>query len=51
MAFDFKHLKAEDIYVRYFNKERLDNYLRISIGTREEMDTMFAFLRSYLAGR
>ena len=47
----FDALKAEDIFVRYFNKERLDDYLRITIGTREEMDALFAFLRAYLAGR
>lgn len=47
----FEALKAQDIFVRYFNKERLDNYLRITIGTREEMDALFAFLRAYLAGR
>jgi len=34
--------------VRYFNKPRIDNYLRISIGTDEEMDTMLAFLTEYL---
>jgi len=47
----FEALKEENIFVRYFSKERLDNYLRITIGTREEMDALFAFLRSYLAGR
>ena len=24
--------------VRYFNKERIDNYLRVTIGTDEEME-------------
>lgn len=44
----FEALKAEGIYVRYFNKPRISNYLRISIGTEEEMETLFAFLRNYL---
>lgn len=44
----FEALKAAGIYVRYFNKPRIDNYLRITIGTDEEMDALFAFLREYL---
>lgn len=45
----FAALKEAGIYVRYFNKPRIDNYLRISIGTDEEMDRLLAFLRSYVA--
>ena len=33
----FEELKGRGIYVRYFNKPRIDEYLRISIGTDEEM--------------
>ena len=33
----FEKLREENIYVRYFNKPRIDNYLRITIGTDEEM--------------
>lgn len=47
----FEALKEEGIYVRYFNKPRIDNYLRISIGTDEEMDAMLAFLEQYLQKR
>lgn len=43
----FEALKAEGIYVRYFSLKRISNYLRITIGTDEEMDTLLAFLRSY----
>ena len=38
----------ENIYVRYFNKPRIDNYLRVTIGTREEMEQFLAFLKKYL---
>ena len=38
----------EHIYVRHFTKERINNYLRISIGTREEMETFIRFLKEYL---
>jgi len=34
----FKQLKDMGILVRYFNKPRIDNYLRVSIGTDYEMD-------------
>lgn len=45
----FNALKEKDIYVRYFNRPRIDNALRISIGTQEEMDTMIGFLKEYLS--
>lgn len=44
----FAALRERDIYVRYFNKPRIDNYLRITIGTDAEMDTFLAFLEEYL---
>lgn len=36
----FEKLKERNIYVRYFNKLRIDNYLRISIGTDPEMQAL-----------
>lgn len=33
----FEELRKRDIYVRHFNGERIRDYLRISIGTDEEM--------------
>jgi histidinol-phosphate aminotransferase len=44
----YEALRENDIYVRYFNMPRIDNYLRISIGTDEEMDRLFTFLRKWL---
>lgn len=44
----FHALKKAHIYVRYFPKKRIDNYLRISIGTQEEMEALIRFLRGYL---
>lgn len=35
----FEELKARGILVRYFRKPRIDNFLRVSIGTDEEMDS------------
>lgn len=41
----FRELREQNIYVRHFDRERIRNYLRISIGTDEEMDTLLAYLR------
>lgn len=43
----FAALREENIFVRYFNKPRIDNYLRISIGTDEEMRILLEFLKRY----
>lgn len=40
----FEALKEKGIYVRYFNKPRIDNYLRITVGTDEQMNILFAAL-------
>lgn len=45
----FQMLREHDILVRYFSKpERVNNYLRISIGTDEQMDRLIAVLKEYL---
>ena len=41
-------LREKNIYVRHFTKKRIDNYLRISIGTDAEMDILFDTLREYM---
>lgn len=45
----FAALREQNIYVRHFTAERIRNYLRISIGTREEMETLIRFLTEWLA--
>lgn len=44
----FEALRAGNIYVRYFNLPRINNYLRISIGTEEEMGKLITFLKKYI---
>ena len=44
----FEACKRENIFVRYFNKPRINNYLRISIGTEEEMDELLRVLKKYI---
>ena len=36
----FTKLREKKIFVRHFNSPRIDNYLRISIGTRAEMERL-----------
>lgn len=44
----FEALKKKHIFVRHFSKERINDYLRISIGTDAQMDVLLAFLHEYL---
>lgn len=44
----FEAARKQNIYVRYFDKERINNYLRITIGTDEEMRRFLEFLKGYL---
>ena len=44
----FAALKQRNIYVRYFKKTRIDNYLRITIGTKEEMEQLMTALQEIL---
>ena len=44
----FEALKENGIYVRYWGSERIEQYLRITIGTREEMEALFGFLETYV---
>ena len=34
----YKELRDRGILVRYFSKDKIDNYLRVTIGTDEEMN-------------
>lgn len=45
----FEALKKENIYVRFLGGERIKDYLRISIGTHSEMESLISFLKKYLS--
>lgn len=48
----FEALKKEGIFVRHFSKpERIKEYLRISIGTDEQMQKFIDFLESYISAK
>lgn len=44
----FEAAKKEKIFMRYFDKPRINNYLRITIGTDEEMKRLVEFLESFI---
>ena len=46
--FIYEELKKRDIYVRYFKKPRIDNYLRITVGTDEECDELIRNLKEII---
>lgn len=45
----FQALREADIYVRYWDKPRISEYLRITVGTDEQMDKLLTFLRDYMS--
>jgi histidinol-phosphate aminotransferase len=44
----FSYLKEQGILVRYFDKPRIDNYLRVSIGADQEMNILIELIERYL---
>lgn len=44
----FQALRNADIYVRHWDKPRISEHLRITVGTDEQMDRLLAFLRNYV---
>ena len=44
----YLELKKQGVLVRYFNKPRIDNYLRITIGTDEEMGVLIEKLKGII---
>ena len=45
----FEELKKRKIFVRYWNKPIIRDYLRITVGTDEEMDNLFEALEEIFA--
>ncbi len=44
----FEYLKTKDIYVRWWGKPKIDNFLRITVGTDEETDALIAALKDFI---
>lgn len=44
----FEALREKGIYIRYFNKPRIDDHLRITIGTDDEMMQMVEQIKAFI---
>lgn len=44
----FEYLKTKKVYIRYFSIPRIENYVRITIGTDDEMAVFLKKLKGYL---
>ena len=44
----FVYLKTKDIYVRWFNKPRIDNRLRITVGSDSDTDMLINALKQFI---
>lgn len=44
----FEYLKTKKIFIRYFSLPRIENYVRITIGTDDEMDIFLEEVKRYL---
>lgn len=45
----FEYLRDRGVYIRYWNKPRISNRLRITVGTDEQMDIMLGLIKELLA--
>ena len=44
----FQYLREKHIFVRFFDKPRISDYLRVSIGTEKEMDSFLKAVKEYI---
>ena len=44
----FEYLRQKNIFIRYFKLPRIEKYLRITVGTDEQMDKLIAALKEFL---
>ena len=47
----FAALRKQNIFVRYFDKPRIDQYLRITVGTDEQMKKLTDYLKAYISAQ
>ena len=44
----FEYLKTQKVFIRYFSLPRIENYVRITIGTNEEMDNFLEKTKEFI---
>lgn len=48
MKSHFEYLKTQKVFIRYFSLPRIENYVRITIGTNEEMDIFLEKTKEFI---
>ncbi len=44
----FEYLKTKKVFIRYFSLERIENYVRITVGTDDEINRLLAEIKEYI---
>lgn len=44
----FEYLKTKKVFIRYFSVPRIENYVRITIGTDDEMDILLKEIKEFV---
>ena len=44
----FEYLKTKKVFIRYFNLPRIDNHIRITVGTDKETDILIREIKNYM---
>lgn len=44
----FEYLKSKNIFIRYFNQPRINKFVRITIGTDEEVDKLLGGIKDFI---
>ena len=44
----FDYLKTKNVFIRYFSLPRIDKYVRVTIGTDEEMDIFLKYVKEFI---
>ena len=44
----FEFLKSKKVFIRYFSQPRIDKYVRVTVGTDDEMDRFLTEVKNFI---
>ena len=47
----FEYLKSKNIFIRYFNLPRIEKYVRITIGTDDEINKLIIGIKEFISSK